>query len=155
MNDPLKQLLAPTNEDRAIDFPPNSRYHGGAIAELPVPELEAPSEAARHSSQHSGGTYLSDSAAGGFVTQEARHVRYLRRRFVPHPESFSTLGEHTVVQGERPDHVAAAELGDSELYWRLCDANGVLHPAELTAETACRLRVTLPEGVPAPAVGEE
>ncbi len=144
MNDPLKQLLAPTHEDRAVDFPPNSRYHGAAIAELQVAEVPS-SDAAP----------LGDSATSSSVTKEPRHVRYLRRRFVPQPESFATLGEHTVVQGERPDHVAAAELGDSELYWRLCDANGVLHPAELTTETARRLRVTLPEGMPAPAVGEE
>ncbi len=41
-----------------------------------------------------------------------------------------------------------AVVGDPQLYWRLCDANVVLDPDELTREAGRRLRVTLPAGVP-------
>ncbi|MCW8084274.1 hypothetical protein [Sabulicella glaciei] len=75
-------------------------------------------------------------------------VAYLARRLVPPPERFATLGFHTVVQGERPDHVAAKHLGDPEQFWRLADANAVLRPNELTARVGSLVRVTLPEGIP-------
>jgi len=75
-------------------------------------------------------------------------VAYLRRRFVPPPERFAALGEHRVVQGERPDHLAAKRLGDPEQFWRLADANRVLDPHELTAEVGRGVVVPLPEGVP-------
>ena len=35
---------------------------------------------------------------------DGREVAYLRRRFIPLPDSFSTLQEHVVQPGERPDH---------------------------------------------------
>jgi len=79
---------------------------------------------------------------------DGRQVRYVTRRFVPPPERFALLREHAVAEGERPDTLAAAELGDPERFWLLCDANGVLDPAELTATLGRRLRITLPEGVP-------
>ncbi len=76
-------------------------------------------------------------------------VVYLRRRFVPAPELFAPLSEHTVTAGERPDHVAARHLGDPEQFWRIADANRALRPEELTEEIGRRLRITLPLGVPA------
>jgi hypothetical protein len=77
-------------------------------------------------------------------------IPYLQRRFVPQPSSLSALRLHTVVSSEsgRPDNIAAGELGDPELFWRLCDANGVLDPAELTATVGRQLRITLPAGIP-------
>ncbi|MBL8237754.1 MAG: hypothetical protein JNM66_10065 [Bryobacterales bacterium] len=77
-------------------------------------------------------------------------LAFIARRLVPGPGRFATLEEHTVTQGERPDHVAAQRLGDPEQFWRLCDANAVLHPNELTATPGERIRVTLPEGIPGP-----
>ena len=53
-----------------------------------------------------------------------------------------------MVEGERPDTIAAAHLGDPEQFWRICDANSALHPDELVADVGRRLRITLPEGVP-------
>jgi hypothetical protein len=75
-------------------------------------------------------------------------VRHLARRFLPQPERFALLHEHVVNQGERPDTVAAAELGDAEAWWRVADANRVMRPEELTETIGRRLRITLPEGVP-------
>jgi hypothetical protein len=73
---------------------------------------------------------------------------YLQRRFVPPMERFATLSEHSVIQGERLDNLAARYLGDPEQFWRLCDANGVLRPRELIDPPGQRIRITLPEGVP-------
>jgi hypothetical protein len=75
-------------------------------------------------------------------------IAYLKRRFVPPPENFSVMQEHTVVQGDRIDNLAAQYLGDPELYWRLCDANRAVCPGELTATPGTTLAVTLPENVP-------
>jgi hypothetical protein len=74
-------------------------------------------------------------------------IIYLRRRFVPPPERFQLLQEHTVIQGERLDTIAAQYLGDPTLFWRLADANRAMRPEALT-ETAGRvLRITLPAGI--------
>lgn len=75
---------------------------------------------------------------------------YLRRRFLPQPENFTTLLEHVVVQGERIDNVTARYLGDPLQFWRVCDANRAMRPEELTEEEAIgrRIRITLPEGIP-------
>jgi nucleoid-associated protein YgaU len=77
-------------------------------------------------------------------------IPYLRRRFVPAPERFAALEEHTVTQGERLDHIAAARLGDPERFWLICDANRAVRPTELL-EVGLRLRITLPADIPAPA----
>lgn len=74
-------------------------------------------------------------------------VVYVRRRFLPQPERFSVLGEHTVVRGERLDHIAAHYFGDPELFWRICDANRAMRPEELTEEEGRRVAITLPDGV--------
>lgn len=75
-------------------------------------------------------------------------VVYLTRRFVPSPERFALLQEHTVRQGERLDQITARYLDDPEQFWRVCDANRVMHPDGLTSPPGRRLRITLPEGIP-------
>lgn len=82
------------------------------------------------------------------LEQDARPIAYLRRRFVPPPERFALLQEHRVTEGERPDQLAAQYLGDPEQSWRLCDANAVMHPAELTETVGRVVRITLPDGLP-------
>lgn len=86
-------------------------------------------------------------ASAQFTRPDGSVVSYLKRRFVPLPERFATLAEHQVVSGDRVDNLAARYLGDPEQYWRLCDANGVMDPDELTAEVGRSVRITLPEGV--------
>jgi len=81
-------------------------------------------------------------------TVEAKTIVYLRRRFIPPPERFALLQEHTVTQGERLDNIAAQYLGDPEQFWRICDANAAMRPDELTETIGGRLRITLPEGIP-------
>ena len=83
-----------------------------------------------------------------WTAPDGRTIAYLRRRFVPPPQRFALLLEHLVVEGDRPDTLAALHLGDPEQYWRICDANGVLRPAALTEMVGRTVRITLPEGVP-------
>ena len=87
------------------------------------------------------------TATSMLVTPDGRMIPYLKRRFVPAPERFATVSEHGVVSGDRIDLLAATYLGDPEIYWQLCDANGAMRPDELTETVGTRLRITLPEGV--------
>lgn len=82
------------------------------------------------------------------VTVEGRTIAHLRRRFVPAPDRFALLQEHTVVRGDRLDNLAARYLGDPEMFWLLCDANAAMRPEDLTEDVGGTLRITLPEGVP-------
>jgi hypothetical protein len=78
------------------------------------------------------------------LTVDGRPIRYKRRRFVPAP-SGSTVVEHTVAPGDRLDLLAARYIGDSTQFWKLCDATGVLDPAELEQPGATvQVRLELP-----------
>ncbi len=79
-----------------------------------------------------------------YVRADGTEVPYLRRRIIS-PGVGQLIGEHRVTEGERPDSIAAQRLGDAEAYWRLCDANGVLHPRDLTSEVGRKLRIELPQ----------
>jgi hypothetical protein len=81
------------------------------------------------------------------IAVDGAPVGYLKRRFVPQPSRFQTIQEHTVIQGERLDNIAAQYLGDPTLFWRLCDANNALSPNELTETLGRNLRITMPENV--------
>ena len=81
-------------------------------------------------------------------TPDGTTTVYLRRRFVPQPERFSTLQEHVVIQGDRLDNVTARYLGDPLQFWRVCDANRAMRPEALVEKLGRRLRITLPEGIP-------
>ena len=74
-------------------------------------------------------------------------IAYVTRRFVPAPERFQTLQQHTVTQGARLDNIAAAYLGDPDLFWQVCDANRAMRPEDLTDTPGRKLRITLPSGI--------
>ena len=74
----------------------------------------------------------------------ARVISYKRRRIIPSGEAMTTLVEHTVVEGDRLDNLAARYVGDPEQFWRICDANDVLRPEELTEEVGRTFKVGLP-----------
>jgi nucleoid-associated protein YgaU len=75
---------------------------------------------------------------------------YVGRRFVSPPEALAEVGQYEVRDGDRLDTIAGAAYGDAELWWRFADANRAMIPSELTSEIGRRLRITLPEGMPAP-----
>jgi nucleoid-associated protein YgaU len=60
-----------------------------------------------------------------------RIIKYKRTRFIPETPAFI---RHTVIQGERLDLIAHRYYQNSELFWRICDANKAMLPDELTAE---------------------
>jgi hypothetical protein len=104
----------------ANQFPPNSRYNGIDTATLEVPDGQ---------------------------TSEGTNITYLKRRFVPQPAKFYVIQLYTVAGGDRLDNIAAKYLGDPELFWRICDANGVIRPEELIETPGNQINITLPEGV--------
>lgn len=89
---------------------------------------------------------LTDTAT--LTTPDGQEIIYLRRRFLPRPESLARLATHTVAEGDRLDNLSAQYLGDPEQFWRLCDANRAMDPDELTSRPGRELRICLPEGMP-------
>jgi hypothetical protein len=53
-------------------------------------------------------------ATAKLTRPDSSEVVYLTRRFVPQPERFTLLQEHTVVEGDRLDNITARSLGDAE-----------------------------------------
>jgi hypothetical protein len=82
-------------------------------------------------------------------------VSYLARRFVAPPGAYSSYGEHRTTDFDRVDLIAGARLGDPLLAWRLQDANGAMHPRELTRDVGRLLVVPLPQGIAATAPPED
>lgn len=84
------------------------------------------------------------SEVASLETADGRSYRYLRRRFLPQVDDLHLVAEHVLTRGDRPDLISADHLGDAEQFWRLCDANPVLHPDELTAEDRIGTAVRIP-----------
>jgi hypothetical protein len=76
---------------------------------------------------------------------DGRVVAYTRRRFVPRAESIPTLVEIRTTQGDRLDLIAYRTLGDPEQFWRICDANNILDPSDLTREVNTLVRIGIPQ----------
>jgi hypothetical protein len=79
---------------------------------------------------------------------DGSEVSYVQRRFIPSPDRFDLLVEHTVAPGERLDTITATYLNDPLQFWRICDANGAMDPNDLTQTPGNTIRITMPEGVP-------
>lgn len=80
------------------------------------------------------------------IAPDGQEIIYLRRRFLPSVSGFGVLAEHLVTQGERLDNITSSYLGDPEQFWRLCDANNAMQPAELTATIGRRLIIPMFNG---------
>lgn len=76
------------------------------------------------------------------ITHGGREVAYLGLRLLPEPPA---AGEHRVTQGERPDLLAFRYFSDAHQAWRICDANRVLLPSDLTSEPNRVVKIPLPE----------
>ncbi len=120
MSDPIQALLA-AGLVPGVSLPATSRY-----ADV-------------------GSTLYTPIAGPGEAPEPIAH---LRRRLVPRPERLAGSHQYSCVQGDRRDTVAAAQIGDPELWWRLADANGVIDPAAMTQPPGRVLRVALDQGVP-------
>lgn len=73
------------------------------------------------------------------VDAGGRQIPYVLLRVLP-PQPVDVAG-HVVVDGDRLDLLAHRYLGDPELYWRICDANGTLRPEELTSVRGRRIAI--------------
>ena len=79
-----------------------------------------------------------------FESEGSEVLTYKKRRFLPQGQSMSALAEVPVLGGDRLDVLAARHIGDPEQYWRICDANNVMHPLEITAEPGRIIRIASP-----------
>jgi len=84
-----------------------------------------------------------------YTTPAGKTIVYLLQRVLPSPAQFATIQVYVVKQRDRIDNVSAQAYGDPRLYWRICDANLVMQPAEATATPGNQLNITLPLGIPA------
>jgi hypothetical protein len=104
--------------------------------------------------------FAADSRYHGLPTAQTtlpdgRTVVFVTRRFLPPPEHFALLRALTVREGERLDLLAARHVGLATQWWRMADANGAMLPEALVHAPGEKLRITLPEGVPAPSASGE
>ena len=75
-------------------------------------------------------------------------IVYLKRRFIPQPEKMQMIRGYVVQGGDRLDQIAARFLGDPELFWQICDANGAMQPQRLTETAGSRIILAMPAGIP-------
>jgi hypothetical protein len=79
-----------------------------------------------------------------FLTDaRGRVVRYKKIRFIP--EARGQL-PHIFDASERLDIIADRYYRAADRYWRICDANGCMHPDELEAEPGRVLLIPPSEG---------
>ncbi|MEP3244150.1 MAG: Base plate wedge protein 53 [Sneathiella sp.] len=60
-------------------------------------------------------------------------VKYLSRRFIPHPKPSQATTSQTVQTGDRPDLIAYRAYDNPLLYYRLADYNLSMNPFTLTS----------------------
>lgn len=68
-------------------------------------------------------------------------ISYKKRRFLPNVGHMLIFNEITISSGDRLDRIAAKLGADPEQYWRICDANNVMHPLELTNEPGTAVKI--------------
>jgi len=69
---------------------------------------------------------------------------FVARRIIPTTDRF-TIHDRVVTDDQsRIDTIAAEALGDAELYWRICDANGEADPTAATKPAGRLLAIPLP-----------
>lgn len=76
-----------------------------------------------------------------------RDVAYLLARTPKDPAAVLPLAWHRVAEDDRIDLVAHRYLGDSQAWWRICDANAAMDPAALAgpANEGAVLVIGVPE----------
>jgi hypothetical protein len=82
-----------------------------------------------------------------YTPADGKPIVYLSRRFVPQPDSMASQGKVAVQQSDfdRLDLIAARTLRNSELFWRIADANAAMNPFHLTLPAGRMLRIPVPQ----------
>lgn len=83
-----------------------------------------------------------------YENDQGRKIAYKRRRFLPRGDNLLTLSQVTVIDGDRLDLIAAKTVGNSEQFWRICDAEEAMQPEALTSAPGRILRVPIPQVEP-------
>ena len=78
-----------------------------------------------------------------YTAPDGQEIPYKARRFLPQADTMPVLNEVVVSEGERLDLVSAFTLGDSLLFWMICDANDAMNPFDV-ARTGRVLRIPSP-----------
>ncbi len=72
--------------------------------------------------------------------RDGRVIVHVTRRDLPRPSDLAgAVQTHEVREVDRLDRITAATLGDPTLFWRICDANGAMHPDDLLRAPGRRL----------------
>lgn len=79
-------------------------------------------------------------------TKDGEKIAYKKRRFLPDWSELMVIQEVKVNEGDRLDRISARIIGDPEQFWRICDANNVMHPLEITSEPGKSFRIARPWG---------
>jgi hypothetical protein len=79
-----------------------------------------------------------------YQTKDGKSIAYKRRRFLPVGADLPLLTETRVEQSDRLDLIANRTIGDSEQFWRVCDASDAMNPDDLV-EPGKWLRVPIPQ----------
>ena len=74
---------------------------------------------------------------------DGRTVTYATRRLLPQSASLTVIARAAPNPGERLDLFAARTLGNPLLFWRICDANDAMDPADVL-DGAGMLAIPLP-----------
>jgi nucleoid-associated protein YgaU len=78
---------------------------------------------------------------------DGRTLTYLQRRFIPDSDQLVAMAWHEVEAGDRLDALASRYYGNSLLWWRIADANGVQDDPDELLVPGRRLRIPHPEGI--------
>jgi hypothetical protein len=73
-----------------------------------------------------------------------RTIVYRSRRFLPRDLDAREWWSVEAGPSDRPDLLADRTLRNPDLFWRICDANGVVHPLELTKWSGRKIRIPMP-----------
>lgn len=79
-------------------------------------------------------------------TKDGEKIAYKKRRFLPDWSELMVIQEVKINEGDRLDRISARIIGDPEQFWRICDANNVMHPLEITSEPGKSFRIARPWG---------
>jgi hypothetical protein len=69
---------------------------------------------------------------------------FVGRRIIPAIERFGVATRYKLGGDDRIDRIAAETFGDSEQYWKICDANGDADPAKAAEPPGRLLVIPLP-----------
>lgn len=79
---------------------------------------------------------------------DGQTVAYKEARVLPASDPSTASGEIAAAIGERLDALTARALGNSELFWRMCDVNEVMDPLAEEAVWPKIWRLPPPEDKP-------